>query len=338
MWWIVVLTLLAAVSWWGYEKSHRRTRPPGSGLKTDVTLPHGQSFELYHNAFSLCSMKVRLCMAELRIPYASHHVHLIETGSYETLSREFLAVNPAGTVPVLVHEGHPVYESHEQIRYAAAHSPPGCPSLVPEDPALREEMERWIDRTSLTGDPLAQGDESAGNAVPPLTLSLFATMIERIRYRSILEGLLFHIDRRRPVLFLALKAFGIHRLPKLGPIPRVLARARRQLGGHLDALEETLGERGGPWLLGDAFTLADVSWLVVFERLRQVHAIEVFLGGGHRPACAAYWERLRKRPSYQEAILARGHPTIDYGMRRLAEARGADDGLRAVLDGPPGGA
>ena len=24
-------------------------------------------------------------------------------------------VNPAGTVPVLVHQGHPVYESHEQV-------------------------------------------------------------------------------------------------------------------------------------------------------------------------------------------------------------------------------
>ena len=26
-------------------------------------------------------------------------------------------VNPAGTVPVLIHNGHPVYESHEQIVY-----------------------------------------------------------------------------------------------------------------------------------------------------------------------------------------------------------------------------
>ena len=26
-------------------------------------------------------------------------------------------VNPAGTVPVLIHNGHPVYESHEQILY-----------------------------------------------------------------------------------------------------------------------------------------------------------------------------------------------------------------------------
>ena len=33
-----------------------------------------------------------MCLAELSIPYLGHHVDLIETGSYETLSRHFLAV------------------------------------------------------------------------------------------------------------------------------------------------------------------------------------------------------------------------------------------------------
>ena len=64
-----------------------------------------------------------MCLAELGIPYKSHHIHLIETESYENLSRHFLAVNPGGLVPVLVHQGHPIYESHDQIRYAAEHSP-----------------------------------------------------------------------------------------------------------------------------------------------------------------------------------------------------------------------
>ena len=37
-------------------------------------------------------------------------------------------VNPAGTVPVLLHHGHPVYESHEQIIYIdqVAGPPPPC--------------------------------------------------------------------------------------------------------------------------------------------------------------------------------------------------------------------
>jgi glutathione S-transferase len=333
MWVIILGSALAAGLWWGYEKSQRRTWPVGSGLRSDITLPHTQEFELYHNALSLCSMKSRVCMAELQIPYASHHVHLIETGSYENIGRPFLAVNRAGTVPVLVHEGHPIYESHEQIRYAAAHAPPGSPELVPQNEALRAEMEQWVDRSSLTDDPLTQGNQSIGNAVPPLTVPLFATMIEQISYSNILEGLLFHIDRRRPLIFLTLKLLGIDRLPKLRPISRILARTHRQVSTHLDALEAMLNDRGGPWILGEMFTLADVGWLVVFERLRQAVALEVFLGGDKRPACAAYWERLQKRPSYQSAILESGHPTIDYGMERLAAAKRANPALRELLDG-----
>jgi glutathione S-transferase len=280
-------------------------------------------------------MKTRVCLAELGVPYASHPIDLIETGSYENISRHFLAVNPGGTVPVLLHRGHPVYESHEQIRYAADHAPPGAPSLVPEDAADRDEMQRWIDRSSLTEDPLEHGEVSAGNAVPGLTLPLFAAMIDRIPYRNIVEGLLFHFDRRRPLIFMLFKWRGLERLHGLPQAMRVLARSRRQLSVHLDALEAQLARRGGPWILGEAFGLADVGWLVIFERLRQVDGLHVFLGEGRRPGCAAYWQRLSDRPSYREAILEHSHPTIAYGTERLQKAKAADPALRAALEGEP---
>lgn len=199
---------------------------------------------------------------------------------------------------MLVHEGHPVYESHEQIRHAARHAPPGAPPLVPDDPALREEMERWVDRASLTEDPVAHGDVSAGNAVPGQTLPLFAAMIERIPYRRILEGLLFHYDRRRPLMFLAFKVLGLERLPRLRPAMALLARSRAQMAAHLDALERRFEGSGGPWLLGDRYTLADVSWLVILERLAQVDALHVFVGDGKRP-----------RPRRTGSVCASGPPT-----------------------------
>jgi len=321
------------VGWWAWEKSHRKTHPVPPGVQRDVTLPHTAEFELYHNALSLCSMKTRVCLAELGVRYESHPIDLIETGGYQTLSRAFLAVNPAGTVPVLVHHGHPVYESHEQIRYAAEHAPAGAPSLVPADAEAKREMDRWIDRSSLTDDPIAHPETSIGNVVPRLTLQLFAAMIEKVPYRNILEGLLFHFDKKRPVLFLTLKARGLERLHTLTPIMRLLADGRRHAGEHLDALEAQLAATRGPWILGDAFTLADVSWLVIFERLRQVDAEHVFLGGGRRPECTAYWERLRARPSYAQAILGCSHPLIDHGTRRLRQGKAADPELRAALEG-----
>jgi glutathione S-transferase len=325
--------LLAAIGWWAWQRARRRTHPVPPGLQKDVSIPYQQEFELYHNALSLCSMKTRVCMAELGIPYQSHPIDLIETGAYENIRPVLLGVNPAGTVPVLVHEGHPVYESHEKIRYAAAHAPAGAPSLVPEDAESRAAMEDWIDRSSLTDDPLNRGDQSVGNAVPGLTVPLFATMIEKIATWKILEGLLFHFDKMRPVLFLVLKVGGIERIGGMRPLVGAVARSRAQVGVHLDRLEAQLAGNGGPWILGEAFTLADVSWLVIFERLRQVDAIQIFLGEGRRPACTAYWERLQARPSYAEAILGNSHPLIDYGLERIRQAKERNPELRTLLEG-----
>ena len=315
------------------ESARRRRHAVPPGYRPEIELPFDQDFELYHNAFSLCSMKTRLCLAELGVPYASHPIDLIETGSYQNIRPKLLRVNPAGTVPVLVHKGHPIYESHEQIRYAAAHAAPGSPRLVPDDPALREAMERWVDRSSITGDPLNEGDKSAGNAVPGLTLPIFAAMIEDIPTWRILEGLLFHFDKRRPLLFLVLKALGVRRLGRLGPALAALGKSRRQMAQHLDALEAQLLETGGPFLLGEFFTLADVGWLVILERLVQVDALHVFVGGGKRPACAAYWERLQQRPAYRAAITRHAHPTVTRGQERLRAAKAADPALRTLLEG-----
>ncbi len=333
MWIALGLIVAALVAAFLIEKSKRTTHAVSGGLHPEITLPYEAEFELYHNALSLCSMKARFCLTELGIDYVGHHVHLIETGAYETLSRDFLRVNPAGTVPVLVHQGHPVYESHEQIVYAAEHAPPGHPALMPDDPAERAEVQRHVDGTGIVGDPMADLEHGVGNAIPPLTVPLFAAMIDDIPVWKILEGLLFHIDRRRPVVFLALKLFGLHGLPRIGPAMKLIARSRGLVGGHLDALEAELEKHGGPWIMGERFTLADVGWCAIFERLRQACWLDLYLGAGQRPACAAYWDRLRARPSYRVAILENGHPSIDRGMRRLAEAKASDPALRLALEG-----
>jgi glutathione S-transferase len=301
------------------------------GLHADIDIPYDAEFELYHNGLSLCSKKVRFCLAELGIEYVSHHIDLIETGAYENLSRAFLAINPAAVVPVLIHRGHPVYESHDIIRYAADHSDtPG--ELVPADPARRAAMQTWVDRASLVGDdPIANASESAGNAVPGLTVPLFAAMIEEVPYWRIAEGVLFHRLKRRALLFLAMKAGGLSRLPR-SPARSIMAECASQIARHLDALDAQLEESGGPWILGERFSLADVSWLPIFERLREADSLHCFIGGGRRAATGAYWERLRERPSYRAAILAHSLPSIASGTQRLIAAKAADPALRAALE------
>jgi len=333
--WLTVGATFGGALWYRRERGLRRTHPMRGGLHADITLPHSAEFELYHNDFSLCSKKIRMCLAELEIPYVGHPIDLIETGSYETLSRRFLAVNPAALVPVLVHDGHPIYESHDILLYAAEHARTAR-SLVPSDPEKRAAMQRWIDRSSLVGDdPTAALASSAGNCVPGLTVPLFAAMIGDIPVRRILEGLLFHRIKQRPVLFLTLRAVGLSRLAALAPVRRAVRASRRELERHLDDFERQLRESGGDWITGAEFTLADVSWAVIFERLREADWTAELLAA--RPALTAYWDRLRARPSYRAAMTEHQHPLVCTGTARIIAEKARNEGFRRALYSADGG-
>ena len=294
-----------------------------TGLQTGIALPHEEEFELYHNPFSTCSMKVRLCMAELGIPYKSRPVDLIETGSYENVRPAYAAINPGKTVPTLVHNGHPVYESDEQIVYAAQHAPRNAPALMPSEPQIRAEVELWIAKASISHDPLNEMELSAGNAIPGQTMVLFAAMIEKIPYRNIFEGFRLHFDKRRPALFTLLKLMGFSALRYLPMLRKLVAASHRYMNEHLDGLERQLEKSGGPWITGKQFTMADVSLLVILERLRQADALEDFIDEERRPYCRWYWQACTMRPAYREAILDQQHPLVDYATRRIQEAKAA---------------
>ena len=332
MLWLLLLPPALLLLVYFVERIRRRTRAVQPGHQPDVTLPHTEEWELYHNDFSLCSKKTRACLAELGIAYVSHPVELVETGSYGNLAHGFLKVNPAGLVPVLVHEGHPIYESHEQIAYAAAHAS-GASQLVPDEPGAREIMDDWVRRTSLIGDdPLRAMHESAGNAVPALTLPLFSTMMEEIPFRRILPGLLFHRLKQRAMFFFVLKQRGPGRLAEMKPILRILDAGKKATCAHLDHLEQALEESGGPYITGAQFTLADVGMMAILDRLREADWEDELLTEA-RPRVCAYWAELRKRPSYREAIAEFEHPAVVRGTRRIRELKESDENFAAALDG-----
>ncbi|MFP6630074.1 MAG: glutathione S-transferase family protein [Myxococcota bacterium] len=326
---LIVVAVVTGLGWYWVERRQRKTGSPRGGFAQDVTLDYEREFELYHNALSLCSKKVRVCLAELGIDYRAHPIDLIETGRYENLSRRFLRVNPGATVPVLVHDGHPVYESHEQIVYLGEHAESDV-RLIPADPDARADMQRWIDNSSLVGDdPLAHVAESAGSCVPALTFPLFATMMVEIPFTRLVEGFLFHPYKIRPLLFAMMKVRGIEGFPKDARISGLMRRACKHLHVHLDALEAQLAEAGGPWILGADFSLADVSWLVILERLNEAEWISGFLQG--RPRCSAYWQSLIERDSYRQAIVEHSHPILERGRERLRAAKQKSPELAELL-------
>ena len=135
------------------------------------------------------------------------------------------------------------------------------------------------------------------------------------------------------MLFTMMKLQGIRGVLKVPPMRKLIARSRRHMGGHLDALAAQLEKHGGPWIAGDAFTLADVSWVVLLDRLVEVDWHDYYWGDGRRPAVAAYWERLTARPSYQSEILEMRCPITRKGIDDVRQAKREDSSLRSALEG-----
>jgi glutathione S-transferase len=332
---IVLAILAAVVAWYLYERSRRRTHPVTGGLHPDITLPHAAAFELYGNAFSHCSRKTRLVMAELGIAFVHKPIDLIETGSYETLSPAYLRVNPSGLIPTLVHNGHPVYESDDIMAYATLQAGPSAPRLVPDDPALRARMDEWIAFGNLSSRaPTADMKNRIGACVPVLTLPLFIAAIQHIPLHRILFGLLFHPDKARPVFFALARVLGLRRMLGLKPLRGMILEGRQYMAAHLKRIDDALAQHGGPWLLGEQFTLADISMACVLLRVEETCFLAAFNDGGVLPHLMAYYDRLRARPSWQAAIREVTHPVIEQGVRELRAARAADASIARLLAAP----
>jgi len=97
---------------------------------------------LYHLWLSPYCRKVRIVLAEKKIDYR------VETENTWLRRREFLAINPAGEVPVLIEDdGTSIADSQAICEYLEEIVPD--PSIFPVDPKERAEARRivaWFDR------------------------------------------------------------------------------------------------------------------------------------------------------------------------------------------------
>jgi glutathione S-transferase len=79
--------------------------------------------ELYHFWSSVCSVRCRMALEEKGVPWTSRYIDLFK---FDQMQPEYLAINPRGMVPTLVHDGKPVRESSVINEYidAAFAGPP----------------------------------------------------------------------------------------------------------------------------------------------------------------------------------------------------------------------
>lgn len=230
--------------------------------------------ELYHSGLSTCSKQVRHCLKEKGIKYTSKY---IELWKYENLNAEYRKLNPNGVVPVLVHNGTPIYNAVAILEYIDDAFPD--PPLIPEDPQLRWRMRHWM----WMGDYVHQ-------AVINLTFSarlkiLVDELSEEDKAKMIANTPM--PDRRE----------RWQRLSGDGYSEGEIQAALEIVDYTIAWLEKVLNET--PWIAGDAISLADIYVLSNIHRIRELYPEKV--GPDDFPKINAWRDKLMARPAAAEA-------------------------------------
>lgn len=108
--------------------------------------------KLYARRSSSNSQKVLWFLAELQLKY-----EFIDTGGAAggLDTPAYLAMNPNGTVPLILDDELPVWESHTALRYLAAKYGPRV--YWPQDPVERSHIDRWMDWSQAQFDKAFMG-------------------------------------------------------------------------------------------------------------------------------------------------------------------------------------
>lgn len=245
------------------------------------------------------SGKPLLCLHEKGVPFTHHY---IDMGTHQHFSPEFLAINPDGTIPAVVHDGFVMTESTPAMEYIddAFDGPP----LRPADPFWCWRMRLVMRRVDNVLAPCAAMIASNRLAAPrfvgrdPEELEADLEKIPLPERRAAWRKLMFQATPQAD-----------------------LDESARRLSEGIRWFEQLLGE--APWLGGPEFSLADIGTMATFYGLPATYPDEV--NDQTTPHLMDWLRRCHARPGIQAGFaMGRGFIT-----QRVADIR-AQLGVEAV--------
>ncbi len=234
----------------------------------------------FHN--SICTQKVFITLAEKDLSYDEHLINLFAAEQFDP---EYLKLNPKGVVPTLVHDGRAIPESSLICEYIDEMWPDagsGGP-LIPDDPFLKSRMRQF---SKLV-------DEAIFEATRELSFSaMFREKMKAMPAEQREKRFTNVGDPNKRARFMSTYELGVDS-------PYVF-QAIGNWEKAFKALDASLAEFGGPWLLGDMFTLADINIIPYLWRIEYLNLIDIWMND--RPQVADWWERAKARPSAEACI------------------------------------
>jgi ganglioside-induced differentiation-associated protein 1 len=241
--------------------------------------------ELYHHGGSVCAAKVRLTLAEKGLEWKGHWVDIMAGDQFRP---EYLKLNPRAVVPTLIHDGKVIRESTIICEYLDEVFP--NPPLRPADPAARAQMRLWTKRP----------DESIHHSCTTVTFSMFAR---------------FTLLKMKPDAVNMMPAKELETHARKTVNPDVYRRKERWLLDGLNAPDvkdalrafdgmlgdmETALAGGGPWLLGNQYTLADIGLTPYVNRLDVLSLSGMWTES--RPHVGEWFARIKARPNFGPGV------------------------------------
>ncbi len=266
--------------------------------------------KLYHFPGSLCSQKVRLALAEKQVAYDVQIVEIeLKMENYEPW---YVELNPRAVVPTLVHGDQPITDSSNIIRYIDETF--DGPGLLPSDTLARSRVESWIaaqDHLGLRELSYHSFAGVLGFVLRRISMPRRVTRLERLKRKHQALAPLYESKLEDIRDWRAAIGSDAH-----------IDEIRRHLEQVLDEAESQL--QCSKYLAADEYSLADIAWTCVLARLSMLDLAKTLWGEGKRPQLAAYYESLRKRPSFVSAQIWEETP-VDrikraIGSRRFARA------------------
>lgn len=231
---------------------------------------------LYHGNTSVCAIKVRLVLEEKGLDWDGELLDLRRGDQHRP---EYLKLNPNGVVPTLVHDGGVLIESTLIIEYLDEAFPD--PALMPPDPYRRALARLWMKRI----------DDYLHAACSTIT---FAIAFRGGMLRMKPEELEARFQKIPDPAYRERQRLSV----KHGLDAPHVAQALLNYDKYIGEMEAQLGR--APYLVGDAYSLADVAATPYVNRAEML-AMDG-LWAGRRPHVTSWLKRVRQRPSFDRAV------------------------------------
>jgi glutathione S-transferase len=238
---------------------------------------------LYDHPASPCARRVRIALIEKGVRWRSRPIDLEHL---EQKSPWYLALNPNGIVPTLQHGARVVWESNVITEYLDAVFPD--PPLYPADPWERAQAKMWQ----------AFELEMAKEFRPLLYHRLMGPAKRAMSRDEALAQARAHTTDPAHLAWTARVYDG-----EVVSEPEA-ARLSALLYGRLKTLDERLAGRA--FLVGDAFSIADVS---VLPRVAMYPWIGLPIDAGTHPNVVRWLDDVGARPSFLRSIADGGGAT-----------------------------